>query len=202
MSLEPRHPPSVPPGYPREHERELRLYDGRRVFIRPIVPGDAPQLAAAIQAADPETLRRRFLGGSPHLTPALLIHLTTVDYVHRFALAAADEITGRGVAIARYESLGDGVAEIAVVVDPAWRRVGLATALIEMLAAAALDRGIHTFSATYLAENRPVAALLAHVGGRQLIRQGIAEAAIALDRERVTAALRDLDSTEHPEPGG
>jgi RimJ/RimL family protein N-acetyltransferase len=110
-------------------------------------------------------------------------------------------MTGRGVAIARYESVGEGVAEIAVVVDPAWRRAGLATALIEMLAEAALDRGIHTFSATYLAENRPVAALLAHAGGRQLIRQGIAEAAIALDRERVTAALRDLDSTEHLEPG-
>jgi len=79
---------------------------------------------------------------------------------------------------------------------------GLATALIEMLAEAGLDRGIHTFSAAYLAQNRPVAALLVRAGGRQLIRQGIAEAVVALDRERVTGALRGLDSTEHPEPGG
>jgi len=122
--------------------------------------------------------------------------------VHRFALAAADEMTGRGAAIARYESLGDGVAEIAVVVDPGWRRVGLATALIEMLAGATLDCGIHTFSATYLAQNRPVAALLAHAGGRQLIRQGFAEAVVALNRERVTAALHDLDRTTRPQPGG
>jgi RimJ/RimL family protein N-acetyltransferase len=199
MSLEPRHPPSVPPGYPRKYERELTLRDGRRVFIRPLVPADGPQLAAAMQAADPETLRRRFLGGSPHVTPALLARLTTLDYAHRFALAAAADVTGRGVGIARYEPVGDGVAEIAVVVDPAWRRVGLATALVELLAEAALDRGVHTFDATYLAQNRPVAALLARVGGQQLIRQGIAEAAVALDREHVTTALRELNTADDPE---
>jgi hypothetical protein len=47
-----------------------------------------------------------------------------------------------------------------------------------------------------------VAALLARAGGRQPIREGIAEAAIALDRERVTAALRERDSTEYRRHGG
>jgi predicted GNAT family acetyltransferase len=61
-----------------------------------------------------------------------------VDYQRRLALVAADAATGQGVAIAHYEWLSDGVAEIPVVVDPAWRRVGLATALIEMLSQAAL----------------------------------------------------------------
>jgi GNAT superfamily N-acetyltransferase len=122
-----------------------------------------------------------------------------VDYVRRFALAAADPETGQGVAIARYEPLDEGVAEVAVVVDPGWRRVGLATVLVEMLAEAALDRGIHTFSADYLAENRPVAALraLADGPGRQLIEQGVAEFAVALNRAQVTAAIRDLDEREH-----
>jgi RimJ/RimL family protein N-acetyltransferase len=189
-------PTDVPPGYPREYERRLRLRDGRTVAIRPVVPADAPVLAEAITAADPETLRRRFLGGPPHLTPALLARLTTLDYVRRFALAAADERTARGVAIARYEAIGDGVADIAVVVDPAWRRIGLATALVELLAQAALDRDIHEFSACYLAENRPVAALLALGGGagRQLIHEGLAEVVVALDREQVDAAVRALES--------
>jgi GNAT superfamily N-acetyltransferase len=173
--------------------------DGRLVVIRPILPVDAPLLGQAIRMADRDTLRRRFLGGPPSVTPALLTHLTTLDYVRRFALVAADPETGQGVAIARYEPLAEGVAEVAVVVDPAWRRVGLATALVEMLAEAALDRGIHVFSAVYLAENRPVAALraLALGAGRQLIRQGIAEFAVALNRAQVTAAIRDLDEREH-----
>jgi len=198
VSLTPSHPSTVPPGYPREYERQLMLRDGREVFVRPILPGDAPQLAAAIQAADPETLHRRFLGGPPRLTPAVLTRLTTVDYVRRFAIAAADAATGRGVAIARYETVSDGLAEVAVVVDPDWRRVGLATALIEMLAEAAFDRDIQVFRATYLAQNRPVAVLLAHAGGRQLIHEGIAEAVVALDRETVTAAMRDLDGYGRP----
>lgn len=169
------------------------------MFIRPILPTDAPLLGRAIRTADRDTIRRRFLGGSPRITTKLLAHLTTLDYVRRFALAAADPQTGQGVAIARYEPLNEGIAEVAVAVDPAWRRVGLATALVEMLANAALDRGIHTFSVMYLAENRPVAALcaLGNGAGRQLIRQGIAEFAIALDRARITAAIRDLDEHEH-----
>jgi RimJ/RimL family protein N-acetyltransferase len=187
-----------PPGYPPEYERDLRLRDGRTVQIRPIIPSDAWELAEAIRSADADTLRRRFLGSPPPITPALLAHLSTVDYRSRFALIAADPVTGHGIAIARYESTPQrGVAEVAVAVDPAWRRVGLATALVELLAQAALDRGIHTFTACYLAQNRPVAALLhlADQTRQPQIKQGIAEAAIALDRDTVAAAIRDVDAT-------
>lgn len=185
----------VPPGYPHEYERRLRLRDLRTVAIRPVIPADSAELAAAIRTADPDTLRRRFLGAAPRPTAEQIHRLTTLDYVRRFALVAADECSGKGVAIARYETIEDGVAEVAVAVDPAWRRVGLATALVEMLAQAALDRGIHEFSAIYLAENRPIAALLetTGAGGRQRIRQGIAEVAVALDREQVDAALRAFE---------
>jgi GNAT superfamily N-acetyltransferase len=176
-----------PPRYPAEFERTIHLPDGRTVAVRPIVPGDAAELATALATADPVTLRRRFLGAAPRVTPALLSRLTVVDYVRRFALVAFDPDAGRGVAVARYEWLAEGVAEVAVVVDPAWRRLGLATALIELLAEAALARGIHEFSASYLAENRPVEALLAHVGraGKQLIKQGIAEVAVAFEGSAV-----------------
>jgi GNAT superfamily N-acetyltransferase len=176
----------LPPGYPRDCEQEVTLRDGRQVLIRPILPSDAPELAEAIKTADPDTLRRRFLGGPPRVTPALLAHLTVVDYVRRFALVAVDAVTGRGVAVARYEPAGEGVAEIAVAVRPDWRRVGLGTVLILCLAKAAAERGIHTFSASYLAENAPVAALVEDVGGlgRQVIKRGIAEFSLALTPQR------------------
>jgi len=198
------HPRVVPAGYPRGYERRLRLADGRHVRIRPVVPADAPALGAAIRAADPDTLRRRFLGGAPHVTPTLLEHLTTLDYARRFALGAFDEATGRGVAIARYEPVREGVAEVAVAVDPAWRGIGLATALLETLAEAALDRGVHAFSATVQAENRPVTALVRLVGPdvRQSIREGIAEFSIALDREQVERAVRALPRDDDASEAG
>lgn len=182
MDLVPE-PAGLPPGYPLEYQREMTLHDGRRVLIRPILPGDAPELADAIKTADPDTLRLRFLGGAPRVTPALLAHLTVVDYMRRFALVAIDPVTGRGVAIARYEPAGEGVADVAVAVRPAWRRVGLATVLVLLLAKAAAERGIHAFSASYLAENRPVAALVKDAGGlgRQVIEQGIAEFSLAIE---------------------
>lgn len=161
-------------------------------------------LAHAIRTADPETVYRRFLGSPPRITPQLLTHLCTVDYRHRFALVALDPATGDGIAVARYEATGKGTAEVAVAVTPAWRRASLATALVEVLAEAALDRGIHAFSAYYLADNRPVTALLDLVGPRDRtsIREGFAEAAVALDRDSVTAAVENLaagtSTTEPP----
>ncbi|MEV0734839.1 GNAT family protein [Streptomyces sp. NPDC050549] len=195
MTLQ-RHPADVPPGYPLAYEREVRLGDGRRAAIRPIVPSDAPALAAAIRSADAETLRRRFLGGSPRLTPELLTRLTTLDYKLRFALIATEATSGKGIAVARYEHVADGVAEVAVAVDPAWRRVGLATALVELLAQSALERSIHTFNASYIAENRPVTALLslADITAPRAIGQGLAESEVELDRAGVAAAVRALDT--------
>jgi RimJ/RimL family protein N-acetyltransferase len=180
--IEPSHPADPPPGYPARYERLLRLRDGREAFVRPIIPADAAALAKAIVSADPETLRRRFLGGPPPVTDALLTHLTSIDYARRFALVAG-EPSGCGIGIARYEAVDDTVAEVAVAVDPGWRRVGLGTELITILAHAAMEHGIHTFTATYLAQNRPVEALLDHADGtgRTMISLGIAEAAVALN---------------------
>ncbi len=200
--MDARRPESPPPGYPEDYPRTVRLRDGRHVLIRPILPSDAPELGHAIRAADPDTLRRRFLGGAPTVTPALLSYLTEVDYVHRFALVAIDPATDTGVAIARYEQTGGDVAEIAVVVTPCWRRAGLATELIFLLAEAALAHGIRTFTASYVAENRPVAALVKDAGGlsSQVIRQGIAEFSVALERHHAAgqaAARRAGDTRSH-----
>ena len=65
-------------------------------------------------------------------------------------------------------------------VSPAWR-----CALILILAQAAAERGIHSFSAAYLAENRPVAALVHDAGGlgTQVIKHGIAEFSLVLDQQ-------------------
>lgn len=158
------------------------LQDGRVVDVRPVVPEDAAELGEAMRTADADTLNRRFLGGPPPVTPALLRYLTVLDYRTRFALVARDRLTGEGVAIARYEHISEGVAEIAVAVDPRWRRVGLATALVHLLAEAALARGISSFTASFLADNQPVAALLADAGagGAGSIADGIAQLQVAL----------------------
>jgi RimJ/RimL family protein N-acetyltransferase len=155
----------------------------QRDQIRPILPGDAPALAEAIQSADADTIRRRFLGGHPQVTPELLDYLTTVDYTSRFALVAVEPASQRGVAIARYEPAGqDRTAEVAIAVTPGWRDAGLATELLRMLAQAASERGIHTFTGTYLADNHPVTALIneADEPANRVTSRGIAEFSVPL----------------------
>lgn len=163
----------LPPGYPFDYERRLELEDGRTVHVRPVVPGDAVLLAEAIEQADNETLYHRFFNPAIRLDAARLRHLTELDYEKRFALAAFSE--GHGIAIARYEPAGDGLAEVAVVVTPGWRRVGLATALFGLVESAAIERGIHQLEALFLAENHAIERVLEKRGfGDVTIEAGVA----------------------------
>ncbi len=170
-----------PPGYPAHLERTVALRDGRTVFVRPIVPSDAELLAAAADDADDETLYLRFFTSRPRLGPRQLRHLTEVDYRWRLALIAFDP-DGRGVAVARYEGKpGDAAAEVAVVVEPGWRRTGLAAAMLRMLEEAAAQAGVTRLFALHLSDNAAAGALLAAVGyGSPTVSDGITTVTRAL----------------------
>jgi len=141
----------------------LSLADGRVVTVRELLPGDADALVAALEAADPVDLRRRFMGGPPPVS-MLVERLEQADGVHNLGLGA---FAGDGslVGVAQFDRVGDEpTAEIAVEVQTGWQNQGLGTALLARLADVAVDRGIHHFSATFLAENLPLRRLLKDVG--------------------------------------
>jgi len=155
-------PLSLPPGYPRRFEERVRLDDGRTVFLRPVIPGDAAELGFELEHADPETLHNRFFRSTVRVDEELLTYLTVLDYDRRFALAA---FADSGVAIARYEgSPGSDVAEMAVAVKPEWRRIGLASVLLARLQAAARENGIRRLRADFLADNEAARGLIARAG--------------------------------------
>ena len=149
-------------------------------------------------------IRKRFMTGSwvgaRRLTTRTLRRLTTVDYVYRLALAAVAP-DGTGVAIARYEGNADSdIAEVAVVVAPAWRRVGLASGLLRMLANAALDRGIHRFAAISYADNIDVQDILARSGLplRQSGTKGVIDTSVELGAKSEPI---DAGQSEMTDPG-
>jgi acetyltransferase len=154
----------VPDAYPRELEGQFVVRDGRRVWIRPILPRDSDDLAEAVAGADSETLFHRFFTATPNLSDKQIHYLADVDYHKRLALVAGDE-EGRGVAVARYESHPDGAdAEVAIVVAPDWRSGGLATEMLRRLEAPARKNGFATLDAVYLPDNRSVARVFEHLG--------------------------------------
>lgn len=157
-------PAARPPGYPAELEQWLTLRNGQIVFVRPLIPADELALEHAWHDVDTDTLYQRFFVPEPKLDARRLHALVHLDYRWRLALVAFDA-ENRGIGIARYEGApGEQQAEIALVVHPIRRRLGLGCHLLALLTAAAQTRGIRRLSALYLQENQGMAALLARAG--------------------------------------
>ncbi len=144
-----------------------RLANGDQVLIRAIAPEDKWRLQEGLKALSLETVRRRFLSAKPSFSSAELRYLTEVDGVNHIALVAISVATRQLVAVARAVRLpGEDVAEWAIVVGDDYQRLGLGTRLMQALADAAVEVGIHRFSALVAGENRAVLRLLTHAPGR------------------------------------
>lgn len=152
-----------PSGYPGELAAETVLADGGAVLLRPIRPDDGDRLRRFHARQSPESIYLRYFSPHPNLSDAEVRRFTHVDYVDRMAFVAlaADEIVGVG----RYERIGsEPRAEVAFIVDDAHHGRGLATKLLERLVEAARPRGITTFEATVLPENRSMLHVFAAAG--------------------------------------
>lgn len=139
------------------------LADGETGYLRAIAPADAPALLAFHERQPRENLYRRFFSPKPTLTETELRHFTEVDFVDRAALVL--EIHGEFAAWASYEKWpGRGDADVAFMVDDVHQGKGIATLLLEHLAAIARSNGIGRFTADVLADNRPMLGVFSKAG--------------------------------------
>ena len=130
---------------------------GRRVWLRLLEPGDANLLRLFYWRLSSETIYRRFLSPIKPPASALIKRLVDVDHHDREALIALDE---RGiVGVARYGTTGL-THEVAVVVADDWQGRGLGRLLLRRLAHIARARGIASFHATMLGDNRRAQSLV------------------------------------------
>jgi GNAT superfamily N-acetyltransferase len=176
-----------PEAYPSQYERGAVLEDSRTVFVRPVLPSDLDELKRGIDRADPETIRRRFLGGGPPRTEEGLLRLVTVDYDRRFAVAALAP-DGTGVGIARYEGETTWpVVDVAVAVDQEWRGVGLGRLLMATVLRRAVEQGATDLSADFFADNTRIHNLLAEAGlpEQRSMDAGVVQDRISLSDPRV-----------------
>jgi RimJ/RimL family protein N-acetyltransferase len=150
-----------------EH-RVLELTDGTRVDVRPIRPEDEPLLHEAVAAMSERTVYFRFFSPLKRLPDALAHRLAVVDFKDRFALVATSHQPAnkeRILGVARYDRVpSTDVAEVAVAVVDEYQRRGLGGALLAMLARAAREHGIKSFTLIVLPENRQMLGLLRKMG--------------------------------------
>jgi GNAT superfamily N-acetyltransferase len=155
--------PADPVGYPHDLEREVTGDGNLRYRVRPIRPEDAGQLVAFHRHLSPHSVYLRFFSFHPELSEAEVYRFTTVDYQDRLALVALDD--DRLIGVGRFDRKpGEAEAEVAFVVADEYQHHGVGTLLLDELARAARQRGIETFRADTLAENRPMLDVFHHAG--------------------------------------
>jgi GNAT superfamily N-acetyltransferase len=123
------------------------------VRIRPITPGDKPDLQAGLQRLSRRSQQLRFLQPKPRFTSAELRYLTEVDGHDHVALVAED---AHGIAaVGRFvrDPADPTSAEIAVTVCDDHQGQGLGTLLGLALADEARSVGVQHFTAIMAPDN-------------------------------------------------
>lgn len=172
--------------------RELR--DGSRVVVRPIEPGDKRAIAEGFEGLSERSRYRRFLSPISRLSESQLRYLTEVDHDRHEAVIAFAEDTGEPVGVGRYVRYPDDPAdaEPAVTVVDEWQGRGLGSLLLDEITARARDAGVERFTALVLADNKPMLALLEHIGDEQTVssKGGVMQVRAELPEEGTAPSLR------------
>ncbi len=139
VTQSPRTVPAMPGRAGAGHSDESRvlLRDGSAIAIRPLTTGDVVAIAAWFDGLGPETRYARFLASITTLDDRTRWQLAQVDHRDHEALTAVAP-GGDVVGIARYIRLPQAsTAEVAVAVADHWRGRGIASLLLQQIAARA-----------------------------------------------------------------
>ncbi|TDU03788.1 acyl-CoA synthetase (NDP forming) [Streptomyces sp. 846.5] len=192
-----------PPSYPAHWEADVVLRDGGTARIRPLTPDDAGRLVAFYTDVSDQSKYYRFFAPYPRLSDRDVRRFTHHDYVNRVGLAVLvrDEI----IATVRFDRIDEtgrptetGTdAEVAFLVQDAHQGRGVASALLEHIAAVARERGIRRFIAEVLPDNRKMGKVFTDAGYTQ--HRSFADGVLhfELDLEPTEQSLAVMRSREH-----
>ncbi|MFE2013719.1 GNAT family N-acetyltransferase [Streptomyces sp. NPDC059491] len=160
--------------YPDHWEADVVLRDGGTARIRPITADDAERLVSFYEQVSDESKYYRFFAPYPRLSAKDVHRFTHHDFVDRVGLAAT--VGGEFIATVRYDRIDDrgmpasrpaDEAEVAFLVQDAHQGRGVASALLEHIAAVARERDIRRFAAEVLPANNKMIKVFTDAGYTQ-----------------------------------
>ncbi|WP_435176904.1 bifunctional acetate--CoA ligase family protein/GNAT family N-acetyltransferase [Actinacidiphila sp. bgisy145] len=191
--------------YPVHWEADVVLRDGSIARIRPIGPEDAGRLVHFYEQVSDESKYYRFFAPYPRLSDRDVHRFTHHDYNDRVGLAAT--VGGEFIATVRYDRTDDQGraasgpaatrAEVAFLVQDAHQGRGVASALLEHIAAVARERGILHFTAEVLPANRKMVKVFTDAGYTQQRSFADGVVHLDLDLEPTDESVRVMRAREH-----
>ncbi|MGW1128138.1 bifunctional acetate--CoA ligase family protein/GNAT family N-acetyltransferase [Streptomyces sp. NPDC002526] len=160
--------------YPDHWEADVVLRDGGTARIRPITTDDAERLVSFYEQVSDESKYYRFFAPYPRLSAKDVHRFTHHDYVDRVGLAVT--VGGEFIATVRYDRIDAtgrpasppaDEAEVAFLVQDAHQGRGVASTLLEHIAAVARERGIRRFAAEVLPANTKMIKVFRDAGYTQ-----------------------------------
>ncbi|MET9495122.1 GNAT family N-acetyltransferase [Streptomyces sp. NPDC006552] len=191
--------PSDRHAYPAHWEADVVLRDGGTARIRPITGADAERLTSFYEQVSDESKYYRFFAPYPRLSAKDVHRFTHHDHVDRVGLAAT--VGGEFIATVRYDridaqgrpaSAPADEAEVAFLVQDAHQGRGVASALLEHIAAVARERGIRRFAAEVLPANTKMIKVFTDAGytQRRSFEDGVVRLEFGLEPTEASVAVQ------------
>ncbi|MGW5674966.1 bifunctional acetate--CoA ligase family protein/GNAT family N-acetyltransferase [Streptomyces sp. NPDC003860] len=190
--------------YPDHWEADVVLRDGGTARIRPITVDDADRLVSFYEQVSDESKYYRFFAPYPHLSPKDVHRFTHHDYVDRVGLAVT--VGGEFVATVRYDRIDEhgrpasapaDEAEVAFLVQDAHHGRGVASTMLEHIAAVARERGIRRFAADVLPANTKMIKVFRDAGYTQKRSFEDGSVHLTLDLEPTAESVAVQRAREH-----
>lgn len=170
---------------PRKQGFEVRLREGLRARIRPVLPEDKMRIQCGMKLLSAESRFYRFFNDAAELSPELLQYLTEVDqHDHVAWIAVNPDLPGEpGMGIARFIRAVDksGTAEIALTVVDTFQGLGLGAALLNILLVRAEQLNIRTLRAVVLPDNYRVIRWMQRLGAISKWKDGLVELELSVN---------------------
>jgi RimJ/RimL family protein N-acetyltransferase len=131
--------------------------------LRPAIPDDAPRLVAMFERCSPASRYARFLAPLQHFPASHLVDVVRSSAIRR-SWVVDDFATGHVVGVGSWFRNQGDTAEVGLLVEDAFQRQGLGSALLDALVDSARYRGITTLVAETLTDSRHVHRLLRRFG--------------------------------------